>query len=468
MTDVALLRFAKSGSTPIELDEMQAGETLAVANGGTGATTAAAARTSLGAAASGANSDITSLSAPALGAATATTATSGDSTTKVATTAFVASATGSVQAAIFIGAAGGTADALTATPSPALASYVDGAIYEIRPTAGLNTSTTPTLNISGLGVKTIVKGAGLAVAAGDIGGFGSLALLAYHSSNGKMVLLNPMGNSALYLPCNGRLSLSSTTTVPTTDLVAQTGIYFSPFGGKSIALFDGTSWMVYSLSQISLSVGTVTSGLPYDIFVYNNAGTLTLESLAWTNGSTRATGLVLQDGVLVKSGATSRRYLGTFYTTSTTTTEDSAAKRYLWNYYNRVDRPMYKLYATASWTYSTNTWRQANADTANQIDFVIGVVEDAVFASVTATATIGGTGASDIGLGLNSTTAPGNSSAGRAFVKTTEVPACSNFTDMPALGKNYIAWLEIAADATTTWYSNSNSHNAGLTGRIRA
>jgi hypothetical protein len=62
---------------------------LAVADGGTGASTAADARTNLVAAASGANTDITSLAAPALGAATATTAASNDSTTKVATTAFV-------------------------------------------------------------------------------------------------------------------------------------------------------------------------------------------------------------------------------------------------------------------------------------------------------------------------------------------------------------------------------------------
>ncbi|WP_069264008.1 hypothetical protein [Burkholderia vietnamiensis] len=65
---------------------------LPVANGGTSATTASGARSALGAAASGANTDITSLSAPALGAATATTATAGDNTTKVATTAYVQTA----------------------------------------------------------------------------------------------------------------------------------------------------------------------------------------------------------------------------------------------------------------------------------------------------------------------------------------------------------------------------------------
>ena len=65
---------------------------LPVANGGTGGTTGGAARTGIGAAASGANTDITSLAAPAIGAATATTATAGDNSTKVATTAFVTAA----------------------------------------------------------------------------------------------------------------------------------------------------------------------------------------------------------------------------------------------------------------------------------------------------------------------------------------------------------------------------------------
>jgi hypothetical protein len=64
---------------------------LPVAFGGTGASTAGAALTALGAAASGANTDITSLASPALASATATTQTAGDNSTKVATTAWVQS-----------------------------------------------------------------------------------------------------------------------------------------------------------------------------------------------------------------------------------------------------------------------------------------------------------------------------------------------------------------------------------------
>lgn len=56
------------------------------------AATIAAARTAMGVAASGANTDIISLNAPALGAATATTQAASDSTTKVATTAQVQAA----------------------------------------------------------------------------------------------------------------------------------------------------------------------------------------------------------------------------------------------------------------------------------------------------------------------------------------------------------------------------------------
>lgn len=86
---MALVRDTFSSALQTFLDGSAA---LPIANGGTGGLTASAARTALGAAASGANTDITSLSAPALGAATATTATAGDNSTKVATTAFVTAA----------------------------------------------------------------------------------------------------------------------------------------------------------------------------------------------------------------------------------------------------------------------------------------------------------------------------------------------------------------------------------------
>ena len=62
--------------------------------------------------------------------------------------------------------------------------------------------------------------------------------------------------------------------------------------------------------------------------------------LVWTNDTTRATAIDLQDGIPVKHGDSTRRYLGTYYTTATGQTEDSVAKRMVWNQNNRTRRQM--------------------------------------------------------------------------------------------------------------------------------
>jgi hypothetical protein len=63
--------------------------------------------------------------------------------------------------------AGGTADAITVTLAPIPPALLDGFIIWMKATAD-NTSTTPTLDINGLGAKTVVKNDGSALAAADI------------------------------------------------------------------------------------------------------------------------------------------------------------------------------------------------------------------------------------------------------------------------------------------------------------
>src|SRR6185295_16261184 len=139
-----------------------------------------------------------------------------------------------------------------------------------------------------------------------------------------------------------------------------------------IALYDGSAgWNVRTFSELTLAVPATTSQM-YDVFIFDNAGTPAIEALAWTNDTTRATALVLQDGILSKTGALTRRYVGSFRTTTVSgQTEDSATKRFLWNYYNRVTKSLMKQ-GSSNWTYTTATWRQANADTANQVETIHG------------------------------------------------------------------------------------------------
>ena len=151
------------------------------------------------------------------------------------------------------------------------------------------------------------------------------------------------------MACDCRLTLTSGTAITTSDVTAAETLYFTPFKGNLLSLYDGTNWVLRAFSELSIDVPDVTG--VHDVFVYDNAGTPTLEVLVWTNDTTRATALTTQNGVLVKSGQTTRRYLGSFYSTiaGNGQIEDSLANRYLWNYYNRVERTLLVVDVTNSW-----------------------------------------------------------------------------------------------------------------------
>lgn len=273
--------------------------------------------------------------------------------------------------------------------------------------------------------------------------------------------------------CDFRLTLTSGVPVTTSDVTGATTIYCTPYKGNQISLYSGSAWVSRSSAEFSVALGTLTSGKPYDVFCYDNSGTPTLELLAWTNDTTRATALAYQDGALVKSGAATRRYLGTLYTTSTTTTEDSVANRYLWNYYNRAVRTMSRIETTASWTYSTGSWRQANGSSANQINFVIGVSEDAISARVSAYAINSSTTGRFVraGVGVDSTTA-NSAMEGAAAVINNGLTLTALFSSLISPGRHYLAWLEngdASGGDTQTWLGpGATSLNHGIQGEVRA
>jgi len=85
-------------------------------------------------------------------------------------------------------AVGGTVDAVTATFSPAFAAYTAKMRFRFA-AAGANTVVAPTVNVDGLGVKTIKKLNSVALAVGDIGGSGHICDCAYNGTD--IILLNP-------------------------------------------------------------------------------------------------------------------------------------------------------------------------------------------------------------------------------------------------------------------------------------
>lgn len=194
-------------------------------------------------------------------------------------------------------------------------------------------------------------------------------LITSSGTNGQINAVNAIESALGLNParglCEGRLTLTTGVPVTSSDVVGATTIYYTTYLGNRIALYDGVSnWSVFALSaDLSIALGTLTSGLPYDVFCYNNAGTPTLEIDAWSSSTARATALVYQDGIYVKSGVTTRRWLGTFLTTSATTTEDSAANRFLFNANNQVPRALNRPDSTRTTTYTSLTELNASGKT---------------------------------------------------------------------------------------------------------
>ena len=291
---------------------------------------------------------------------------------------------------------------------------------------------------------------------------------------GGQVTITIAGGSTPYSLCQGRLTLTSGTPVTTSDVTAATTIYFTPYKGNQIGLYSGAMWNLFAFSEISLSLSGYTADENYDIWVYDNSGTVTLDSTVWTNDTTRATALAMQDGVYVKSGDATRRYLGTIRTTSTTgQTEDSEAKRYVWNCYNRANRALRQFETNYDWTYSSTTWRQARASTSNQVNVVVGVAESIISLSVVNRVSVSGSGQSaQIAFGEDSTTTVATEStiAQNNYADNSSPTLIAQLTKPPAAGHHYYVWLESGwGSGTQTWKGTSDPYRrAGITGFIDA
>lgn len=316
-------------------------------------------------------------------------------------------------------------------------------------------------------------------------------VMTYDASAGvhKKVLLSNLpttGSSPMsglnYTVCNGRLTLESGAPISTTDQIGKTTIYFTPYLGAQIGLYSGSAWAVYTFTERSLALGTLTSGKNYDVFLYDNAGTLTLEfSAAWTSDTARNDALVLQDGVLVKSGATTRRYLGTFRTTATTTTEDSfggttinvGGKRFVWNAYNPVRRYLAVIDTTSSWSYPTAAVRSARAQAGNCVEYVTGDLSLTVEALLVCGVNLQSNSAraAHIGIGVDSTSAysgvRGVGFSGLTTAANQQTLSCY-YHGMPGLGYHKLNWLESGSDGTCLFLSGSTSTSeaAGMTATL--
>jgi hypothetical protein len=277
----------------------------------------------------------------------------------------------------------------------------------------------------------------------------------------------------------GRLTLQTLTPVMTTTQSAKTTIFYTPYAGNQLPIYNGTNFVNTAFTELSCLTTDTTKNPSAigvfkvnDWFVWNDAGTLRLgHGPDWTSDTVRSAGtaLVKVNGIWLNNAAITNgpaasrgTYVGTTFSNAssqldwiyaTAAAGGGTGFHCVWNCYNRVLVNSCVRETVDSWTYATAAWRLYNGSGANGITFVSGLAEDAFtarFHGVTSGANGGAIGVGfDVATAFSGTPAESNNASFS--------PLVASFS-APALGKHIFFAIEYAVTgATVTFYGDFGS-----------
>ena len=112
---------------------------------------------------------------------------------------------------------------------------------------------------------------------------------------------------------SGRLTFVTATPVMTSTATNQATVYFTPYKGHTLTVYDSTTSdfepttfteLSQALTDTTHSPAAAAASKNYDLFVWNNGGTLVLSrGPAWTSDTVRSSALALVDGIYVNNVA---------------------------------------------------------------------------------------------------------------------------------------------------------------------
>lgn len=207
----------------------------------------------------------------------------------------------------------------------------------------------------------------------------------------------------------GRLTLTSATPVLITGVTAGTSVYYTPYVGNLVPIYDGSLINTQTFAELTLTLNSnhVANSI-YDVFVFLNSGAVTLGTgPAWntvTAGSgargsgagttelsrtiggfyTNANAATLRNGATTYSvNVNCATYVGSISMDGTNgqvsclTAYGQSRKWGVWNAYNRVPIQLRAGDGTASWAYSSATVRASRNDSTNSLQVFAGLAEEA-------------------------------------------------------------------------------------------
>lgn len=314
------------------------------------------------------------------------------------------------------------------------------------------------------------------------------------TSTAVWTAVNAATAAAVVPPPQGYLTLTSGVPIIPGDVAAATTVYYTPYTGVLVPIYNGTSFVPTSIvteRQLTLTSSHAANNI-YDFFIFSLNGVATLGTgpswSAGTGGSitagscargTGAGGAALSrlTGVLTNAVSMTIRY-GDGTTTTTVNANEAtyvgsmfvdgtngqvscyrsygqSRKWGIWNAYNRAPVYLKAGDATASWTYATATFRPSNNSTANSLTIFSGLAEDTYSIQFDEKCDSNPSSTSMLnGIGYNSTSVP-SGYVGELFTyaATQTSMGSAKYLAAPALGINVITALEKGqAGSTENWY----------------
>lgn len=323
--------------------------------------------------------------------------------------------------------------------------------------------------------------------------------LYYDSTSSRWRPRSLLTTNSAHMPVTpgGRLSIENGVPVSTSDQTGKTTVYYQPHLHNAVPIWNGLNWytlatgtLSQTLADSTKSPAATTANNLYDLFLWDDAGVLTLSrGPAWSSATDRGTGagtteLVRAGGAYVNNvditnGPAAQRglYVGTIATDASNQLNmmvapaaaagGSANRLDVWNMYNRLETPSLVRDSTDSWNYTTATWRAANNNNNNRVTLVRGLNEDMVYAEAQAFASNTGGVGTATAIGLDSTSVisglPGFYRDSTALTHVTR----GNYAGFVGLGLHYLQWLEYSeASGTTTWQGDNGAPTARQSGMI--